>query len=250
MSSICSFVGGGSSVVYKVRWVSCDSYISKDPVRVSTHLGGKSSRIFLQDCRFFTGAVRLVRGQCDLLHLAKSQSWYGFGIDRISHRRAGEVMRGSGVMAETSDANGGFELRTRALIQIVCGSGFGLSSGSPALPPWGFGRELGIGVCAGITGLGGLLDLVDLQRVLFPHPIQIRHDARIHIREPHIFAGIKVRKEVLTAPNDISELPTEHVNEKAPAAASLAAVVSENARGMSAPQTNDGAPPPCSMVRE
>ncbi|KAF3445749.1 hypothetical protein FNV43_RR10926 [Rhamnella rubrinervis] len=35
-------------------------------------------------------------------------------------------------------------------------------------------------------------------------------------------------------------LPTEHVNEKAPAAPSLAAVVSENARGMSAPQTNDG----------
>ncbi|KAF3455337.1 hypothetical protein FNV43_RR05785 [Rhamnella rubrinervis] len=47
---------------------------------------------------------------------------------------------------------------------------------------------------------------------------------------------------------DIDKLPTEHVNEKAPAAPSLAAVVSENARGMSAPQTNGGAPPSFAAV--
>ncbi|KAF3437164.1 hypothetical protein FNV43_RR19917 [Rhamnella rubrinervis] len=57
----------------------------------------------------------------------------------------------------------------------------------------------------------------------------------------HSMLGIKVTEgSAPAAPTDISELPTEHVNEKAPAAPSLAAVVSENARGMSAPQTNDG----------
>ncbi|KAF3455771.1 hypothetical protein FNV43_RR00413 [Rhamnella rubrinervis] len=40
----------------------------------------------------------------------------------------------------------------------------------------------------------------------------------------------------------------EHVNEKASAAPSLAAVVSENASGMSAPQTNGGAPPSFAAV--
>ncbi|KAF3437129.1 hypothetical protein FNV43_RR19882 [Rhamnella rubrinervis] len=57
----------------------------------------------------------------------------------------------------------------------------------------------------------------------------------------HSMLGIKVTEgSAPAALTDISKLPTEHVNEKAPAAPSLAAVVSENARGMSAPQTNGG----------